>query len=44
VKEIPMPIFGRLEAVEIRSGWPREDFDFTPWLAKPEIKDIVIYE
>lgn len=31
-----MPVFGRLEAVEIRSGWPREDFDFTPWLAKPE--------
>ena len=31
-----MPVLGRLEAVEIRAGWPREDYDFTPWLAKSE--------
>ena len=24
---------GRLEPVDIKSSWPREDKDFTPWLA-----------
>lgn len=28
-----MAVFGRLETVQIREGWPREDQDFTPWLA-----------
>jgi hypothetical protein len=28
--------FGKLEAVPIREGWPREDSEFTPWLAAEE--------
>ena len=28
------PQFGSLEPVELRDGWPREDTDFTPWLAE----------
>src|ERR1700677_3056522 len=28
--------FGKLEAVPIREGWPREDSEFTPWLAGEE--------
>jgi len=28
-----MAVFGKLETVQIREGWPREDQDFTPWLA-----------
>lgn len=28
--------FGRLESVELRDYWQREDTHFTPWLARPE--------
>jgi hypothetical protein len=28
-----MVTFGKLETVPIREGWPREDTEFTPWLA-----------
>jgi Domain of unknown function (DUF4268) len=28
-----MATFGKLAAVPIREGWPREDTEFTPWLA-----------
>jgi len=28
--------FGRLESVELREYWQREDTHFTPWLARPE--------
>lgn len=28
--------FGKLETVPIREGWPREDTEFTPWLATDE--------
>jgi hypothetical protein len=28
--------FGKLEIVPIREGWPREDTEFTPWLATDE--------
>jgi hypothetical protein len=31
-----MAKFGKLEAVPIRKGWPREDCQFTPWLAEEE--------
>lgn len=27
---------GRLEKLNIRNVWPKEDYDFTPWLALPE--------
>ena len=30
------PILGRLEKVDVRRYWVREDLDFTPWLAEPE--------
>ena len=31
-----MEKFGKLELVEIRKGWSREDTEFTPWLAVEE--------
>jgi hypothetical protein len=30
------PALGRLVSVPLREVWPREDSDFTPWLADPE--------
>jgi len=33
--------FGRLEKVELRDFWYKEDKDFTPWLAKPENIEIL---
>ena len=33
--------FGRLEKVELRDFWYKEDRDFTPWLAKPENIEIL---
>ena len=30
------PILGRLEKIDVRTYWEREDIDFTPWLAEPE--------
>ena len=27
---------GKLEKIDTREVWPREDEDFTPWLAKEE--------
>lgn len=30
------PILGRLEKIDVRRYWVREDLDFTPWLAEPE--------
>ncbi len=30
------PIFGSLTPVDLRECWPREDSDFTPWLASEE--------
>lgn len=30
------PTLGRLVPIAIRDVWPREDRDFTPWLAEPE--------
>lgn len=31
-----MQKLGRIEAVDLRSIWPSEDSDFTPWLAQKE--------
>lgn len=30
------PQFGRLQPVDLRTAWEREDTHFTPWLAKPD--------
>lgn len=30
------PILGRLEKIDVRTYWQREDIDFTPWLAEDE--------
>jgi hypothetical protein len=30
------PLLGRLEKVDLRTYWVREDVNFTPWLAEPE--------
>jgi hypothetical protein len=30
------PALGRLEKVDLRTAWPSESGDFTPWLAQPE--------
>lgn len=32
---------GRLEKQDIRDVWPREDSDFTPWLAEPDNLDLL---
>lgn len=32
----PVSPAGRLEPVDIKSSWPREDSDFTPWLANED--------
>lgn len=34
--EVSKPPLGRLEKVDLRTYWSREDIDFTPWLAEPE--------
>jgi hypothetical protein len=31
-----MELLGKLEKVEIRKVWPKEDSNFTPWLASPD--------
>ncbi len=36
-----MSNFGRLEPVAIREGWPREDSDFTPWLASGDNLEVL---
>lgn len=32
---------GRLERVDLRDVWAKEDRDFTPWLARPENLEVL---